>query len=99
MEILDYVKISLRISIQDEAIDALLTDLIQAAKLDLTKTANISDENFDDSELAPLLNRAIAMFVGYNWTFDERTLNNYKTIYDDLKAKLATSSAYNDSEE
>lgn len=99
MEILDYVKASLRIKTNDETIDALLADLIKAARLDLTATANISVNNFDDEDKAPLLNRAIAMFVGFNWTFDTNTIEKYKVAYDDLKAKLASSSEFNDTEE
>lgn len=91
MEILDFVKTSLRIRTSDEAIDMQIETLINAAKLDLTSTANISGESFDDDNKQPLLFQAVALFVGFNFISDQATADKLKARYDDLKGKLAVS--------
>lgn len=99
MELLTYVKTSLRIKSADEQMDGYILALCEAAKLDLTRTANISADNFDDDELVPLLNQAIALFVGYNFVADQNVAEKLRRTYDDLKGKLAVSQAYTDSED
>lgn len=99
MELLQYVKSSLRIKSADEQMDAYILGLCEAGKLDLTTTANISADNFDDDELVPLLYQAVALFVGYNFVADQNVAEKLRRTYDDLKGKLAVSQTYTDVED
>lgn len=96
MNILEYVKASLRIKTVDVTIDTYLSELIDSAKSDLCRTSDISSEVFIGEDINPLLKQAIAMYVGFNWTSDMNKASKYKELYDDLKAKISMSSYFSE---
>lgn len=83
---LQKVKMSLRVTFTN--LDAQITDLIEEAYLDLTTTADIKTFNFDSADA--LQTGAITAYVAYKWFDDEK----YLTVYNDMKQKMALSSAY-----
>lgn len=97
MALLDDVKVALRVVTDDAGITGQISDLIEEAKLDLTKTANISAA----AVAAPdaLVKGAIKCYCGSMWSDDPDEADRLKKCYDDYKAKLAMSSAYGDYEE
>lgn len=82
------VKTALRVSYTDTAIDNQITDLIDAAILDLTETADIKP--FTSADADALQTDAVISYVQYRW-FDD---SKYLTIYNDMKSKLALSGKY-----
>lgn len=80
------VKTALRVSFNN--LDSQITDLIESAILDLTETADIKP--FDSSNADALQTDAVIAYVQYRW-FDD---SKYFTIYNDIKAKMATSGKY-----
>lgn len=92
MAILDDVKTALRVSTDDAGITAQLNRLIAEAKLDLCRTADIS--NAAVAEPDALVEGAIICYCGYIWTTDPEEKDRLKDCYADYKAKLAMSSAY-----
>ena len=97
MALLDDVKVALRVCTDDAGITGQISDLIEEAKLDLSKTANISAA----AVAAPdaLIKGAIKCYCGSMWSDDPDEADRLKKCYDDYKAKLAMSSAYGDYEE
>lgn len=97
MALLDDVKVALRVCTDDAGITGQISDLIEEAKLDLSKTANISAA----AVAAPdaLVKGAIKCYCGSMWSDDPDEADRLKKCYDDYKAKLAMSSAYGDYEE
>jgi hypothetical protein len=97
MALLDDVKVALRVVTDDAGITGQISDLIEEAKLDLSKTANISAA----AVAAPdaLIKGAIKCYCGSMWSDDPDEADRLKRCYDDYKAKLAMSSAYGDYEE
>jgi hypothetical protein len=97
MALLDDVKVALRVVTDDAGITGQISDLIEEAKLDLSKTANISAA----AVAAPdaLVKGAIKCYCGSMWSDDPDEADRLKKCYDDYKAKLAMSSAYGDYEE
>jgi hypothetical protein len=97
MALLDDVKVALRVCTDDAGITGQISDLIEEAKLDLSKTANISAA----AVAAPdaLIKGAIKCYCGSMWSDDPDEADRLKRCYDDYKAKLAMSSAYGDYEE
>jgi hypothetical protein len=97
MALLDDVKVALRVCTDDAGITGQISDLIEEAKLDLSKTANISAA----AVAAPdaLVKGAIKCYCGSMWSDDPDEADRLKRCYDDYKAKLAMSSAYGDYEE
>lgn len=83
------VKTSLRVTYTVTAIDNQISDLIEEAILDLTKTADI--KSFDSSNADPMQTGAVIAYVSYKWFSDEK----YLTIYNDMKQKMALSGDYN----
>lgn len=94
MALIDEAKTALRVSTGDAGITAQIQRLIEEAKLDLCRTADISESQVMTSEPDALIKGAILCYVGYVWTTDEDEKNRLKACYDDYKAKLAMSSAY-----
>lgn len=80
------VKMSLRVS--STALDDQIKDLIEEAKLNLTKTADIKTFEFDTAD--QLQSGAIIAYVMYKWYNDDKFLD----AYNDLKMQMSTSSAY-----
>lgn len=97
MALLDDVKVALRVCTDDAGITGQISDLIEEAKLDLSKTADISAA----AVAAPdaLVKGAIKCYCGSMWSDDPDEADRLKKCYDDYKAKLAMSSAYGDYEE
>lgn len=80
------VKMSLRVSFNN--LDTQISDLIEEALLDLTKTADIKTFAFDSADA--LQSGAIIAYVSYKWFNDEK----YLAVYNDMKQKMSLSSAY-----
>ena len=97
MALIDDVKVALRVCTDDAGITGQISDLIEEAKLDLSKTADISAA----AVAAPdaLVKGAIKCYCGSMWSDDPDEADRLKKCYDDYKAKLAMSSAYGDYEE
>jgi hypothetical protein len=94
LALIDEAKTALRVSTNDAGITAQIQRLIEEAKLDLCRTADISESTVSVSEPDALIKGAILCYVGYVWTTDADEKNRLKACYDDYKAKLAMSSAY-----
>lgn len=80
------VKLALRVNFNN--FDSQITDLIEEAILDLTKTADIKP--FTTSDADSLQTGAVISYVQYKWFSDEK----YLTIYNDMKTKMALSGTY-----
>lgn len=80
------VKMSLRVSFNN--LDTQISDLIEEALLDLTKTADIKTFAFDSADA--LQSGAIIAYVSYKWFNDEK----YLAVYNDMKQKMSLSRAY-----
>ncbi|MBO5671215.1 MAG: hypothetical protein J6S41_06665 [Clostridia bacterium] len=94
MALIDEAKTALRVSTTDAGITAQIERLIEEAKLDLCRTADIAEENVMVSEPDALIKGAILCYVGYAWTTDADEKDRLKSCYDDYKGKLSMSSAY-----
>lgn len=92
MALIDEAKTALRVSTNDAGITAQIQRLIDEAKLDLCRTADISEDAVSDPDA--LVKGAILCYVGFVWTTDADEKDRLKSCYDDYKAKLAMSSAY-----
>lgn len=80
------VKTALRVSFNN--FDSQITDLVEAAILDLTETADIKP--FTSADADALQTDAVIAYCQYRW-FDD---SKYFTIYNDMKAKMAISEKY-----
>ena len=80
------VKMSLRVTAT--TFDAQISDLIEEALLDLTKTADIKTFAFDSADA--LQSGAIIAYVSYKWFNDSK----YFDVYNDMKQKMAFSGHY-----
>ena len=92
MALTQEAKVALRVSTNDSGITAQIERLIEEAKLDLCRTADISEDAVSDPDA--LVEGAILCYVGFVWTTDMDEKNRLKSCYDDYKGKLAMSSAY-----
>lgn len=92
LTLLNYVKTTLRIALNNESIDEQLEDLINAAILDMENTADIAEVDTSDS----LVRLAIVTFVKVHWTTNSSESEKLQKSYDSLKDKLALSTAYGD---
>lgn len=92
MALIDEAKVALRVSTSDSGITAQIERLIEEAKLDLCRTADISEDAVSDPDA--LVKGAILCYVGFVWTTDADEKNRLKACYDDYKGKLSLSSAY-----
>lgn len=80
------VKMSLRVT--SNTFDTQISDLIEEALLDLTKTADIKTFAFDSADA--LQSGAIIAYVAYKWFNDVK----YFDVYNDMKQKMAISGHY-----
>lgn len=92
MSLTQEAKTALRVSTNDAGITAQIERLIEEAKLDLCRTADIREDAVSDPDA--LVKGAILCYVGFVWTTDADEKNRLKACYDDMKGKLAMSSAY-----
>ena len=92
--LLEKVKTALRVSTTDADITQQISDIIEEAKLDLSKTANISASAVQNPDA--LVEGAIKAYAAYVWGDEDLTKMRLKQCYDDYKAKLAMSSDYSD---
>lgn len=83
---LEKVKTSLRVSAN--TFDTQISDLVEEAILDLTKTADIKTFAFDSADA--LQSGAIIAYVAYKWFNDSK----YFDVYNDMKQKMAISGHY-----
>jgi hypothetical protein len=94
MALIDDFKIAYRISINSQAINSQINDLIDEAKDDLVATANIvMPEN-----PAGKIKGAILLYAGYRWyqTSDLERSKALRASYDLAKKELLMSSKYSD---
>ena len=82
------VKTSLRVSAN--TFDTQISDLIEEAILDLTKTADIKTFTTDANGYDALQYGAVASYVAYKWFNDTK----YFDVYNDMKQKMALSGSY-----
>lgn len=94
MALIDEAKVALRVSTSDSGITAQIERLIEEAKLDLCRTADIAESAVNISDPDALIKGAILCYVGFVWTTDADEKQRLKACYDDMKGKLAMSSAY-----
>ena len=80
------VKMILRVTVN--TFDTQISDLIEEALLDLTKTADIATFAFDSADA--LQSGAIIAYVAYKWFNDVK----YFDVYNDMKQKMAISGHY-----
>jgi hypothetical protein len=95
--LLDKVKTALRVSTTDADITQQISDIIDEAKLDLSKTADISASALQNPDA--LIEGAIKAYAAYVWCEEDLVKMRLKQCYDDYKAKLAMSSEYSTYEE
>lgn len=88
MEIIDKVKMALRIS--TDAFDDELTDLIAAAQLDLGVAGVVVPETLDE-----LVTRAVVTYCKMSFGLPE-DYDRLKKSYDEQKAQLVTCTGYTD---
>ena len=84
--LLPKVKTALRVSFN--TFDTQISDLIDEAILDLTRTADIKPCTTADAD--PLQTGAVISYVAYKWFNDEK----YFVAYNDMKTKMALSGSY-----
>lgn len=91
---LDKVRLALRYV--DSALDSEISDIIDAAKLDLKRVGVVIPQL--DTEIDAQMEVAIILYV--RWQFDfENDGNRYKAMYFDKRADLALCGDYNGNEE
>lgn len=94
MALIDDAKTALRVSTDEPDIIGQIQRLIEEAKLDLVRTADVRDDLVQTDEPDALIKGAILCYCGFVWTSDAAEKAKLKSCYDDYKAKLAMSSAY-----
>ena len=94
MALFDEVKSALRVSIDDDDINLQIQTLIDAAKEDLTNTADISASVVNADVVPALPKLAIMTFVKAHWTESETEQERLLKVYDGIKGRLAISSTY-----
>lgn len=82
------VKTALRVSFTNTSIDSQISDLIEEAILDMTKTADI--KSFTTSDADALQTGAVIAYVSYRWFQND----SYLTTYNDMKTKMALAGSY-----
>lgn len=87
MPILDDVKVALRQT--GTAFDGEITDIIAAAKIDLTEAGA---ENTDDTD--SLVKRAIILYAKANFGMANPDMEKYQKAYDRLKITMALTETY-----
>ena len=93
MALLDDVKVTCRVT--STAFDVELLDLVAAAFADLGIT-DISPELLHDTELEPLIKRAVLTYCKMNFgVLEDQVYARLKASYDEQKSQLLMSSAYN----
>lgn len=91
--LLDKVRFSLRQTITTNAnLNAELQRYIDAAVLDLQNTTNVREFNAESADA--LIQSTIITYCHYMFEVDVEKKKQYKTMYDDLKTQISTSSAY-----
>lgn len=83
-------KVKLAIRIKSSSFDSQITDLIEEAILDLTKTADIKDFTTEANGYDAMQLGAVIAYVSYKWYNDDK----YLAVYNDQKMKMCTSSHY-----
>ena len=96
MALIDDFKIAYRISINNEAINGQIADLLSEAVDDLTATANIVIT--DPEAVSGKLKGAILLYAGSRWyqVSDPARSASLRASYDMAKKELLMSSKYSD---
>jgi hypothetical protein len=92
MALLDDVKLALRIS--NTSYNSEITDLIEAAKLDLILSGVVNDDYTDS-----LLKRAIVIYCKANFGMSNPDSEKFQKSYDLLKSHLSLAADYNGGDE
>lgn len=94
MALIDDFKIAYRITLNSEAINSQINDLIDEAKDDLTSTANI----VIPETVTGKLKGAILLYAGSRWyqVSDPARSESLRAAYDIAKKELLMSSKYSD---
>lgn len=87
MPLLDDVRLALRTT--QQLTDAEITDIIEAAKIDLNIAGT---EVVDDAD--KLTKRAIIIYAKANYGMSNPDMEKYQKAYDKLKITLATANRY-----
>lgn len=87
MAILDDVKLALRVS--NAAFDGEITDIIAAAKIDLTEAGAANTDDTDS-----LVKRAIILYAKANFGMANPDMEKYQKAYDRLKITMALTADY-----
>jgi hypothetical protein len=97
MALIDDFKVAYRISINNEAINSQINDLIDEAKDDLTSTANI----VIPANITGKIKGAILLYAGSRWyqVSDPDRSAALRDAYNVAKKELLMSSKYSDYEE
>ncbi|WP_434794421.1 hypothetical protein TPDSL_14000 [Terrisporobacter petrolearius] len=85
------VKLALRISESNNIFDSEISDLMEAAKMDLS-ISGVNNINESD----PLIKRAITIYCKANFGLDNKDSEKYQNSYDMLKQHLSLSGDYNE---
>jgi uncharacterized phage protein (predicted DNA packaging) len=89
---LEEVKLALRVS--HDALDTEIEDIILGARLDL-KLSGISAGKADaETEIDPLIKRAIIVYAKANFIADINIAERYQKSYDSLKLHLSLAGDY-----
>ena len=91
----DDVKQALRISASNTAFDDEVQNLIDAARLDLQQ-AGVSKTVIDQSEIDPLIKRAVITYAKANFGYDNPEADRFNDAYIMLKQHLSLYGDYKD---
>lgn len=94
MALIDDFKITYRISVEKQAIDSQIADLLEEAQDDLTSTANI----VIPATISGKIKGAILLYAGSRWyqVSDPARSDALRKAYDIAKKELLMSSKYSD---
>lgn len=87
--LLNKIKTSLRIDVEDYRLDEEIQDLIDAAIADL-KLSGVKNINETD----PLIIRAVTVYCKAEYSTDDKEAERYRIAYDMLKSHMALSNDY-----
>ncbi|MFJ8268528.1 head-tail connector protein [Peribacillus asahii] len=90
---LEAIKLSLRVS--HNALDDELLDLIEAAQHDLILSGVSSEKAEAETDVDPLIKRAITIYVKANFVSDSKDAERFQCSYDMLKNHLTLAGDYN----
>lgn len=90
--LIDGIKTTLRIS--SNALDSEIQDLIDAARQDLILAGISSTKVLVESDIDPLVKRAITLYVKANFGIDNPDADRLQLSYESLKSHLSLAGDY-----